>query len=544
MAYHILTTLFAPLYFYIIGNVIYKSDKNKFTHIIEKCIDGCIIISLIAVMLNFVISLNQSNTSIIFILFLAIFLIKKENYVNFKLRNLSFLLFLGLIISLFLLGSKVYTPDAQLYHLPFIRIINEEKIIIGLSNLHSRFGHISILQYLSAVSNNHFFGVQGINISIATFSVLIIAFFFTEFFETKNKIAKFFLLSIIIYISWKINRFSEYGNDAPAHLLTFYLVYKIINLKHELEFEKLAFYIFFIFMIKPTLIISFLLFIIYFFNKKFEQIINYKTIIFSTFLIIWLVKNLLISGCFLYPSENTCINSLEWTNAQQTKLVNIESDAWSKGWIDQKNEKLDYQSYIKNFNWIETWSKVHLLHVLKDLLPYVIILFFLLLIIRNKSKEYDNFTDIKVDQYYYYLFIIYLCGSFLWFLKFPLYRYGYSSLIILLVTITIIINFKEINAFKKEIIYKFIIILCFFAIFSKQSFRITKKIFFQNKDLNYPQVVKFSSAKIDKFHINGTDIFYKSDGECGYDYTFCTPYNLEKKLTIKRIGSYKIFISN
>ena len=277
-------------------------------------------------MLNFVISLNQLNTSIIFILFLAIFLIKKENYVNFKLRNLSFLLFLGLIISLFLLGSKVYTPDAQLYHLPFIRIINEEKIIIGLSNLHSRFGHISILQYLSAVSNNHFFGVQGINISIATFSVLIIAFFFTEFFETKNKIAKFFLLSIIIYISWKINRFSEYGNDAPAHLLTFYLVYKIINLKHELEFEKLAFYIFFIFMIKPTLIISFLLFIIYFFNKKFEQIINYKTIILSTFLIIWLVKNLLISGCFLYPSENTCINSLEWTNAQQTKLVNIESD--------------------------------------------------------------------------------------------------------------------------------------------------------------------------------------------------------------------------
>ena len=40
------------------------------------------------------------------------------------------------IISILILESNVYRPDASLYHLPFINILNEEKIIFGLSNLH------------------------------------------------------------------------------------------------------------------------------------------------------------------------------------------------------------------------------------------------------------------------------------------------------------------------------------------------------------------------------------------------------------------------
>ena len=47
-----------------------------------------------------------------------------------------------------------YRPDAGLYHLPYISILNENKIIIGLSNIHFEFGHVSILQYLSAIYNN------------------------------------------------------------------------------------------------------------------------------------------------------------------------------------------------------------------------------------------------------------------------------------------------------------------------------------------------------------------------------------------------------
>ena len=45
-------------------------------------------------------------------------------------------------------------PDAGLYHLPFINIINDSKLIFGSANLEFRFGHTSILQYLAAGFNN------------------------------------------------------------------------------------------------------------------------------------------------------------------------------------------------------------------------------------------------------------------------------------------------------------------------------------------------------------------------------------------------------
>ena len=45
--------------------------------------------------------------------------------------------------------SNEYRPDAGFYHIPYIQILNENKIILGLANIHSRFGHVSIIQYLS-----------------------------------------------------------------------------------------------------------------------------------------------------------------------------------------------------------------------------------------------------------------------------------------------------------------------------------------------------------------------------------------------------------
>ena len=69
--------------------------------------------------------------------------------------------------------ANVNTPDALLYHLPFSKIVNEHKIIIGLSNLHSRFGHISIFQYISSFFNNSFFHKNGVLFPIS----LITSFF-------------------------------------------------------------------------------------------------------------------------------------------------------------------------------------------------------------------------------------------------------------------------------------------------------------------------------------------------------------------------------
>ena len=109
----------------------------------------------------------------LFILPFAIIYFSKIKYeINFR-KVLKFAIICSLLGTIIISYDNVYRPDAGSYHLPFISILNENKIIIGLSNLHFRFGHISIMQYLSASFNNHLFNEKGILIPHA----LIFSFF-------------------------------------------------------------------------------------------------------------------------------------------------------------------------------------------------------------------------------------------------------------------------------------------------------------------------------------------------------------------------------
>ena len=62
-----------------------------------------------------------------------------------------FTLVITTIISfLLILLSNINRPDAGLYHLPYISLLNENKILLGSANIHFRFGHIS-LQYINDI---------------------------------------------------------------------------------------------------------------------------------------------------------------------------------------------------------------------------------------------------------------------------------------------------------------------------------------------------------------------------------------------------------
>ena len=49
-------------------------------------------------------------------------------------------------------------------------------------------------------------------------------------------------------------------------------------------------------------------------------------------------KNILISGCLIYPSNSTCIPSLSWSNTATTVREEIMGEAWSKDWINYENK--------------------------------------------------------------------------------------------------------------------------------------------------------------------------------------------------------------
>ena len=127
------------------GFILFNQSNNTI-NLSNQLIYGTIVISFIALLINFYFPLNLTSNTLILILPLLIIL--KNPKIYFSLNFLRFVIFSSLIMFLLVAKSNIYRPDAILYHLPYTDILNNEKIIFGLSNLHFRYAHISIIQYL------------------------------------------------------------------------------------------------------------------------------------------------------------------------------------------------------------------------------------------------------------------------------------------------------------------------------------------------------------------------------------------------------------
>ena len=205
-------------------------DKNKINlNYIECGLFGIIFLSFISLLLNFFTPLNSFTNNIVAMIGLLFAIFSKN--INYKIIKISFIA--GCISSTLIILNNVNRPDAGLYHLPYINIINDEKIIIGLSNLHSRFGHISIVQYTSAIFKNSLFGTNGILIPTALISSFFILFLLDILIKTKKKIllSEYYLtFFLFIFSLYHFSNYSEYGNDVPAYIYFFFTIvifYKI-----------------------------------------------------------------------------------------------------------------------------------------------------------------------------------------------------------------------------------------------------------------------------------------------------------------------------
>ena len=491
-----------------------------------QLIFSLIILSFFSLVLNFLTPLSKLVCSL-FIL-VSLVLIVKFRHIFLKTKYLIFCFLSSIIIFLLIASSNVYRPDAGLYHLPFINILNHEKIIFGLSNLHFRYGHISIIQYTSAIFNNIIFQDNGINFPAALIAVSVILNFLSNLnIKLKNKkfdFHFFILFSFILFIFYKINRYSEYGNDAPTHLLMFLLISEIVKnfkISNSSKFSNLFLLSLFIIMNKIILLFSILFPLVLFFNKRNKiNILELKNIFIFFFVFIWFLKNILISGCILYPVKITCFNYFQWTDTKKTEEVSIENEAWAKGWPDyrKKDVKLTQKEYSKNFNWVSTWGKNHFFKILKIILPYILFLTIILFIVKSKTLK------VPQEKYIKYLIYISVLGTIIWIYKVPVFRYGYSYLIIL---ISLIFSYFAQSFEYKEnsrSIFKASILLLATIFILKN----TNRIIFENKEYYgypWPKIYSMDENNEPKMHnfsyIDGKKIYYTENDYCMYGLSPC-----------------------
>ena len=507
---------------------------------------GIIFVSFIALFLNFLFPLNIYLNTIILCLTFFLFFTDRKKFFSKKLIKYNFVI--AIISTLLLVYANINRPDAALYHLPYVSFLNEHKIIMGLGNIHSRFGHISIIQYLSAINYNFLFGLNGINIPLAVIVSTFIVFFYRQVLMChKYKLLNldfYFCLFVSIYILYKINRYSSFGNDAVTHLSFFYLIRLILNDNKFKELPLIILLCVFIFLNKNTYLFIFLFpIIIYFYNKIY---LDYKKTLrhifsFSTFfLFLWCLKNIFISGCLIYPIHQTCIKELKWTaNIEDIKNDAQAGEAWSKGWPQNKIKKLEVQEFNNNFNWLKAWLSVHGKYVGKTLFPYLFFIIILNFYFRDKKK-----TITKKTYNINYSLCLGLTAilTFIFFIKFPLYRYGYSYLISLIILLNLY-NFGQFNLNKVVNFTRMILIIFPFLFLGKQSQRYYEKYPLNYINKPWPNIYSLNNNEISKkklaVRFKELEIF-NSNGECGYSNAVCTNYEIKNNINVNKKFTYYI----
>ena len=541
-------TLFMSLSGFVFRKLVINfNHSSKFE---EDGLYGFIFIGFVSLLLNFFIPLNVFFNSVFFIIIILGGIYLKFFDQDFK-SGIKKIFLVSIISFLILIYSTVNRPDAWLYHLPYSSILNEHKIIIGVANLHERFAHISIFQYISSFFYNYLFLLNGILIPISLVSSFFFVHVFNEFnknFLSKSEIVySYFSFLILILSLYAFNRYSEYGNDAQSHL--YYLFFFIILTKFFLFkndiviFKEILLLSLFIFFMKPTFILVMLIPIfLYFYLDRKKTIFKSISFLFGCiFFILWIFKNFLTTGCLIYPLATTCYEKISWKfiNLNQSVLVN---EAWSKGWPDQKKQKILKKSeYIKNFNWIKTWANNHLLFILEKIIPVIIFLIINFLIFYFTKSLKKN----VYNKNFIYFLIFSLIFIFLWFIKFPVYRLGISQIFIFLILIFYFIFIKNINP-KNLLIYlkclRYFTFLVIFIVLTKNSLRIV-----ENRDNQLMPNIYYGSNndRIQKIYNDENVLTHystKDNDLCGYSNSPCT--HLKRNFLIEKYLGYKIYIIN
>ncbi len=560
-----LYSFLSSIYLACAGFVFQKNEKKSDNYIYLLIVYGAIGLSFAALFLNFFTALNPIiNTSVFFIvLAFGLFRMIKDKtilklfYASLLVAGLS-----TLIITL----DNIYRPDASLYHLPYTKIITEDKIIFGVSNIHFRFGHTSILQYLNALFDNLIFLENGIIIPAAIIFSVVVLLFYNEIKSNyaENKIYTLFAFLALSYILYGYNRYSEFGNDALAHLLFFliclFFLKKNLNQSVKVEGLKVISLIsIFCFMLKPTLLLVMLIpLYIFFFSLEKKYFLNLTNFFLFFFLLSWFIKNIFISGCLIYPVEMTCFDQLPWYTSDinypfSAKIQSLDNEAWTKGWPDYRGAIVTQEQYVKKFFWFETWFQGHGLLIIKKLsifIFFILTFLFCLKKIPMKITDINYLNNLKIKEKLLFLLILSFSGILLWFLRFPVFRYGSSYIVIFIITLSCLIATKlKLENKNNKIFYKYLkfFLILFFLFFALKHFiRIYKN--YEKKYLNFPWPQFHSSKqtdgifKSDIIKINDHTFYYilRSADGCGYSKSPCAPYELKNVILFEANG-YKFY---
>lgn len=498
---------------------------------------GVILVFIIAFIFNIFLPLVYFTELFFLIGFLIFFYFRKRIKLNNKI--LSFNLILLSIVFITYNTNTIY--DSNLYHLQILNWNSLYKLNFGLANLEIRFGTNSFWQFVLSIFNNQKYDIQLLYI----FNCIPISILINQFYISKSRAINLSSIYIFSCLNF-ILLFSILHSNSNGLILNslrspevdtvgmFFLIFSIYFFLRYFENFRNTDYIYcFIFsclaaITKISLIGTLLLPISIFFYSKPKS--NIILIVSFILLFIWLLKNFILSGCWLFPLSFSCYPGFAWSTPEEeielySKIISSFSRAHSS------NESfMNFDYTLNSFKWLYPWFKTYFFATsffIIFLIVSAVSLFFLVFRFFQKDK------DLFIKKNFYILVIFYLFNLYIWFGA-PELRFGYG-LFISLCCLIFSFSFKPlINKFNLISKFKFLPIF-FILILIIQNY----KNFYTLNEVNK---IKFDNSNIKFFKKINNVKFYKSVANHGFCNDFKKPCVIyPKEINVKKNYGYYFF---
>ena len=499
--------------------------------------------------------------TLVSISYFTIFFIKHDFLHNFIIHFLGVIFFIYffhknkkkkdfflLITLIILFSSAIFIlknhDDFSYYHFSYSLGLSQNKIQMGLGNLHHGYKHHSSLFFLNSLIYLPFIKYYLFH-SIGFITLIFINIICLKFLLNKKERKNFsyiyiFYLFIIVYVNSKFYRIGEYGTDIAAQLIVLILMaLMFITIRKNLNKSILQSNIHLIILIITYLVtvkayfVLYLLFLIiisfiFYKNKDFVKLFFLNKIAIFVFVTATLfsIVNLSYTGCLIYPVKETCFSEkIPWALSQnEVEKMKIWYEGWAKAAAGPSIEgSKNIPEYIEKFNWLSGWFNNYFLYKGLENLGSILLLSLLFIIIfyRNKQKKYKKFDS---DIFKILLVIIFLFCE--WFYKHPTLRYGGYSLVAALIFLPTSLFLSKVyikDNFKKISVIT-LIVVSILVFNTRNLIRINKEIKIYNSQsfpLFYLPDNKFKSINLN----NGIMVFFPVEGSCWsktYQFTPCT----------------------
>lgn len=492
---------------------------------------GFYFLCLISLIINFFLPLKIFSYGIL-IFGILIFLI------NLKKLKFNFLILLTIILFIFYISlSNGIAIDSKTYHLQIIEKFFSNKIIIGFSNLDHRYGNSSPWHLLMSL---FYFNSDKIGF-VYYINVLVLAVAINEIYnlEKNYDFTKIILfISICFLLIYSIIHPSGNGLiltlmgspdlDFPAMIFFVLSVYCfLLTFKNKNYKEYLIVIASLCFFLKLSYAMSIIFLIRYIYlDKNFYK--NKLFIINKIFFLLFFIRSLLISGCFIYPVKFTCVQ-LPWTDFSKIELVNNILTSFGRV-INQNISYMNFDYTLNSYDWLIPWFQNYFLKnsLVQITIISLVSLMILFLIKKILKKKFIFPKNLQM------IYLVILLSFVLWIKALDTrYLLGVFVIIISLSFSIIFINFQYI--YKRKNLLKFLIPI--FIIFLTVKNYGNYKIF--NKNLNY----EMKSFKYEKYDKDSPIVSPFPNSLCGDIEKFCVYkknfYTLNKKFNYLIINELK-----